>query len=141
MLRRIEAQEHKLHAQKLQRAAEKREAEEEEMALQHLEVQKVQLLKTLAKWEKAIEVEGAKQIKAGDEPSAVDIMMDTSGLDYSIIEEQGQFPKALSDREEKAYNHLVTVKMNQIQWKYEVLTYLSLLIEGNKCTQLEEEET
>ncbi len=59
-LRRLEAQEHKVHAQKLQRAAEKREAVEEEMALQHLEVQKVQLLETLAKREKAIEAEWAK---------------------------------------------------------------------------------
>ncbi len=67
--------------------------------------------------------------------------METSALDYSIVEEQGQFPKALSEEEERVYGHLVTVEMNQIQWKYEALTYLNSLIKGNRSTQQEGDET
>ncbi len=71
----------------------------------------------------------------------MDITMETSALDYSVIEEQGQFPTVLTPEEERVYAHLVTVEVNQIQWRYEALTYLSSLIDGNKCTQLEGKET
>ncbi len=67
--------------------------------------------------------------------------MDTSGLDYSVVDEQGQFPKALMSEEEKVYAHLVSIEANQIQWRYEALTYLSSLIAGNKSMQQEGEET
>ncbi len=86
------------------------------------------------------DAEQAKQIEAGEEESRVDITMDTSGLDYSVIEEQGQFPKVLTPEEEKVYAHLVMVEVNQIQWRYEALTYLSSLIARNKSTQQEGEE-
>ncbi len=72
----------------------------------------------------------------GDKLSAVDITMD-----YSIVEEQGQFPKALSPEEEKVYSRLVSAEENHIQWRYEALTYLSSLITGNKKVQQEGEET
>ncbi len=49
-----------MRAQKLQRATEQREAEEEETAIQLLEVQKVWLLETLEKWKKIAEVERVK---------------------------------------------------------------------------------
>ncbi len=67
--------------------------------------------------------------------------MDTSAMEYSIIEEQGQFPKALSPEEERVYSHLVSIEANHIQWQYEALTYLSSLITGIKKVQQEGEET
>ncbi len=67
--------------------------------------------------------------------------MDTSSLDYSIVEEQGQFPKAMAPEEEKVYAHLVSIEANQIQWRFEALTYLSSLITGNRSVQQEGEET
>ncbi len=66
--------------------------------------------------------------------------METSTLDYSIVEEQGQFPKLLTPEEERVYAHLVSIEANQIQWRYEALTYLSSLIAGNKRAQQEGEE-
>ncbi len=126
---------HKWHAQKLQKATEQREAEEEEIALQHLEAQKVWLLEVLDKRKKAVEVERIRQVEAGEEPSIVSITMDMSAMEYSIIEEQGQFPKALSPEEKKVYSCLVSVEANQIQWWYEALTYLSLLITRVKNVQ------
>ncbi len=54
------------------------------------------MLEVLDKWKKAAEAERIRWVKAGEEPSIVDIMMDTSAMEYSIIEEQGQFPKVLS---------------------------------------------
>ncbi len=61
-------------------------------------------------------------------------------LDYSIIEEQGQFPTAQTPKEERVYAHLVMVEVSQIQWRFKALTYLSSLIDGNKSAQLEGEE-
>ncbi len=34
--------------------------------------------------------------------------------------------------EEQAYTSLVLVEMNQIQWKYEALSYLTSIIKGNQ---------
>ncbi len=59
-------------------------------------------------------------------------MMDTGNMDYSIVVKQGRLPEALTDMEEQAYCHLVLVEMNQIQWKYEALSYLTLIIKGNQ---------
>ncbi len=94
-------------------------------------------METLEKQKKVAEAEQVKRIQAGEEPSAVD----TSALEYSIIEEQGQFPKALSPEEEKVYSRLVSIEVNHIQWRYEALTYLSLLIAGIKKAQQQGEET
>ncbi len=52
----------------------------------------------------------------------------------------GQFPKVQTPEEERVYAHLGTVEMNQIQWRFEALTYLTSLIDGVKCAQTEGEE-
>ncbi len=140
VLRWIEAQEQKLHAQKLQRDAAKRDTDETEVAFQHLAEQKEWLLEKMKRRKEIADVEQAKRIEAGEEESRVDITMDTSSLDYPVIEEQGQFPKVLTPEEKKVYAHLVMVEVNQIQWRYKALTYLSLLLAGNKSTQQEGKE-
>ncbi len=67
--------------------------------------------------------------------------MDTDELDYSVVVEQGQLPEALSKVEEQAYSHLVMVEMNQIQWRYEALLYLTSIIKGNQEVQEQGHET
>ncbi len=74
------------------------------------------LLETLDKRKKAAEAEKIRQVEAGKAPSIVDITMDTSAMEYSAIEEQGQFPEALSPEEEKVYSRLVSIEVNHIQW-------------------------
>ncbi len=75
------------------------------------------------------------------EESRVEISMDTGDMDYSVVVEQGQLPEALSEVEEQAYSCLVTVEMNQIQWKYEALSYLTSIIKGNQEVQERVDET
>ncbi len=140
MQKQIDADEQKVHAQKLQVEAGKREAVEWDAALQHLEEQKVALLKLMKKRKDKADAEWDQWIQDGEEESLMEISMDMGEMDYTMVKEQGRFPKALSEGEEKAYSHLVMVEMNQIQWKYEVLMYLNSLIKGNKEAQQEGNE-
>ncbi len=121
--------------------AEQRETKETEATFRRLDEQKEQLLALMKKRKEIADAEWVKWIEAGEEESIVEITMETSTLDYSVVEEQGQFPKALSEEEERVYGRLVTVEMNQIQWKYEALTYLNSLTEGNRSAQQEGDET
>ncbi len=68
----------------------------------------------------------------GEEESSVDITMDMTDLDYLIITEQGQLPVALQPVEEQVYAHLVMLEMNEIQWRYEALSHLTSIINGNQ---------
>ncbi len=58
--------------------------------------------------------------------------MDTTDLDYSIVTEQGRHPEALQPVEEQAYSHLVSLEMNEIQWRYEALSYLTSILKVNQ---------
>ncbi len=100
----------------------------------------IALLKLRKKRQHKADAEQDQRIQDGKEESRVEISMDTGDMDYSTIEEQGQLLKALSEGEEQAYSRLVTVEMNQIQWKYEVLSYLDSLIRVNKEVQQEGNE-
>ncbi len=80
------------------------------------------------------------RIEAGEEESIVEITMDTSVMDYSIIEEQGRLPDALSKEEEMEYAHLVKIEGNYIQWRYKAALYLNSLIIRVKNMQMEGKE-
>ncbi len=112
-LKRLEAKEHKLQAQKLQLAAEQREVEEEKVALQALQAHGEHLWEIQNRRVKEMEAARDRWIKAGEEESLVE---DTSIMDYSIVEEQGRLPDALSKEEESVYAHLVKLEANNIQW-------------------------
>ncbi len=59
-------------------------------------------------------------------------MMDMSEMDYMTVAEQGQLPAAVQDIEDKVYAHLVKLEMNEIQWKYKALSYLTSILSVNK---------
>ncbi len=132
MLREIANDEQKVRAAKLLVEAGQREVQECNKALDMLQKQKEALWACLEKKKAEMEAEQDRWIQAGEEESRVDIMMDTSDMDCSIVAEQGQLPKAITAVEEQAYHHLVLVEMNQIQWKYEALSYLTSIIKGNQ---------
>ncbi len=140
MLRQIDADEQKVCTQKLQVEAGKREAVEWDATLMQLEEQKVALLELMKKRKDKADAERDQWIWDSEEESLVEISMDMGEMDYSAIEEQGQFLKDLSEGEEQAYSRLVMVETNQIQWKYKALTYLHSLIKGNKEAQQEGNE-
>ncbi len=48
-----------------------------------------------------------QQVRAGEEESRVDIMMDMTKMDYMNVAEQGQLPAAVQAIEDKVYAHLV----------------------------------
>ncbi len=135
MLKKIEADEQKVHTWKLQMEAGQREVLQWDKALKQIKAQKIALLKLMKKGQDKADAERDRWIRDGEEESRVEISMDTGETDYSTVEEQGQLPKALSEGEEQAYSHLVMVELNQIQWKYEVLSYLDSLMKGNKEAQ------
>ncbi len=112
--------------------AGQREAQECDRALDQLQKQKEMLWEHLEKRKAALEAEWDQRIQAGEEESRVNINMDTSDMDHSIVAEQGWLPKAITDVEEQVYHCLVLVEMNQIQWKYEALSYLTSIIKGNQ---------
>ncbi len=97
-----------------------------------LQEQKEAVWERLAKRKARMDVEWDQWIQAGEEESRVDIMVDMADLDHSIIAEQGRLPEALTPVDEQVYCHLVLVEMNQIQWKYEALSYLTSIIKGNQ---------
>ncbi len=140
MLKQIEADEQKVHAQKLQVEAGKREAVEWDAALKQIQEQRATLLELMKKRKAKADAEFDQRVQDGEEEYVVEISMDTGEMDYTIVEEQGQLLKALSEGEEQAYSRLVMVEMNQIQWKYEALSYLNSLIKGNKEAQQEGNE-
>ncbi len=78
-----------------------------------------------------------ERVKAGEEESVMEITMDTSAMEYSVVEEQGRLPEALSKEEEKVYACLVQIRGNHIQWRYEVTSYLNSLIIRVKNTKKE----
>ncbi len=59
-------------------------------------------------------------------------MVDTTDMDYSTVTEQGRLLEALANVEEQTYCHFVLVETNQIQWKYEALSYLMSITKGNQ---------
>ncbi len=58
-------------------------------------------------------------------------MMDTSEMDSTIIE-QGKLPAADQPVEDKVYKRLAKVELNDIQWRYEALSYLTSILQINK---------
>ncbi len=86
------------------------EAQKCEKALKMLQDQKEALWERLAQRIADASVERDRQIEAGEEESRVDIMMDMTDLDYSIVTEQGRLPLALQPVEEQAYSHLVSAR-------------------------------
>ncbi len=91
-------------------------AEEEEIALQHLQAQSEHLQKIQDKRKMELEMEKVRRVEMGEAESIVEITMDTSVMDYSIVEEQGRLPDVLSKEENRVYAHLVQVEWNNIQW-------------------------
>ncbi len=73
VLRWLEAEEQKLYAQKLQKEAEKREADEMDVSLQRLADQKGWLLENMKRRKEIADVEWAKWVEAGEEESIVEI--------------------------------------------------------------------
>ncbi len=67
----------------------------------------------------------------GEEESTVDITMDTSEMDATIIE-QGKLLEPAQMVEGRIYERLVRFEMNDIQWKFEALTYLISILQVNK---------
>ncbi len=69
--------------------------------------------------------------EGGEEQSTVDITMDTSEMNATIVE-QGKLPTAAEMIEDKVYKRLVNYEMNDIQWRYEALSYLTSIFQINK---------
>ncbi len=97
LLKQIDADKQQLCTQKLQMEAGQREAIEWDATLKHLDEQKEALLELIKKRKAKPDAEQDKWIEEGEEESVVEITMDTGEMDYSMIEEQGQFLKALSE--------------------------------------------
>ncbi len=57
--------------------------------------------------------------------------MDTSEMDATIIE-QGKLPAIAQTIEDRIYNCLVKFELNDIQWRYEALSYLTSILEVNE---------
>ncbi len=55
--------------------------------------------------------------------------------------EQGQLLDALQFVEEQVYSRLVSLETNDIQWRYEALSYLTSIIKGNQEAQEQGTET
>ncbi len=132
MLRNIEIDEQRVRSVRLQAEAGQREGQECEKVLKQIEEQKKALWEWMKKRQDEMDEAQNQWIRVSEEESRVDISTDTGDMDYSVIAEQGQLPKALTDVEEQAYSRLVLVETNQIQWKYEALSYLTSIIKGNQ---------
>ncbi len=58
--------------------------------------------------------------------------MDTSEMDYLTVVEQGQLLAAIQPVENQVYSRLVSLKMKEIQWRYEALFYLTSILKANQ---------
>ncbi len=69
----------------------------------------------------------------GEEESTIEVMMETGGneMDTTIVE-QGALPKANSSAEQQAYERLVSLEQDAIQFRFEALFYLDLIIRAYK---------
>ncbi len=79
-----------------------------------------------------------------EELSTVEITMEMDEIDTEMdttIVEQGKLPKADQTLEEQVYERLVKYEMNNIQWRYEALSYLVSIIEVNKQARTSGDET
>ncbi len=92
--------------------------------------------------------EQGRQLRGeGEQAPLVEIMMDTEEIDAEMdmtVVEQGILPEAPAQSiEATIYDHLVTFKLNNIQWRFEALTYLVLILETNQkaCSSGDETRT
>ncbi len=77
-----------------------------------------------------------QQSEEGEEESRVEITMEMSAMEMSELDatiiEQGKLLAADQPVEDKVYKRLAKVELNDIQWRYEVLSYLTSIIQINK---------
>ncbi len=140
----IKAEEKRLQAVKMQAAVESEEARQCEIGIEVLKDQKNALWERLA--EKLAERKRQQQSEEGEEESRVEItmetsMMETSELDYSTVVEQGKLLAAVQPVEDKVYKCLVKLELNDIQWRYEALSYLTSILQVNKEAHNSGDET
>ncbi len=100
--------------------------------LKALQDQKEVLWQRLEQRVAEVSVKRVQWIEAGEEESRVDITMDMTNLDYSTVAEQGQLPAALQPVEDQVYGRLVSLEMNEIQWRYEALSYMTSIPKVNQ---------
>ncbi len=136
-LQKIKSDEQKALAAQLQAVARSEEARKREETLKVLQDQKEVLWECLTQRVAEVGVKRDQRIEAGEEESRVDITMDTSKLDYLTVIEQGRLPAALQPVENQVYSHLVSLEMNEIQWRYEALSYMTSILKANQeaCDQ------
>ncbi len=128
-------------AEKLRSAAGSIEAKKCEEMLKQLQDQREVLWEHLAERMAAVSAKRDQQIEVGEEKSRVDITMDTTDLDYSTVTEQGRLPAAVQPVEEQVYSRLVSLEMNNIQWRYEGLSYMTSILKANQEARDQGNET
>ncbi len=138
----IKAEDTRLHAVKAQSKAGSEEARQCDIGFDTLGIQRDVLWTRL--YEQAAEQEKQLQGNRGEEPSAVEITMEMDEIDTKMdttIVEQGKLPKADQTIEEQVYERLVKFEMNNIQWRYEALSYLVSILEVNQQARTTADET
>ncbi len=71
----------------------------------------------------------------GEEQSTVEITMETEDIETEMdttIVEQGILPKVKGPAEQQVYERLLTLELNHIQWQYEALSYLTMIVRMNQ---------
>ncbi len=121
-LAQIKVEENRLQAVKQRARAGSEEARQCDLGLDALRGQKEVLFRRLT--ERLAEPRRPLPSEEGEEPSTVEIMMDTSEMDMTIVK-QGRLPIAAETIEDKVYKRLVSFEMNDIQWRYDALSYLT----------------
>ncbi len=90
--------------------------------------------------EKPAEQTRPQQGEEGEDEPRVDIMMDTSEMDSTIVE-QGKLLAAAQPVEDKVYKRLAKLELNDIQWRYEALSYLTSILHVNQEAHNSRDET
>ncbi len=81
--------------------------------------------------ERLAEQVGPPPSEEGKGESTVNITMDTSEMDATIVE-QGKLLAAAWTVEGKVYECLRKFEMNDIQWRFKALSYLTSILQVNK---------